>query len=156
MILETTQIICTVINLDAGSQVTPYKNSHATNPIVKWARENRSKGSLCWLYELGIAYGEEIKHRFGRKHACQLVLEGLTFSHPWLIDLPKFMYGMDESAFYNGARHRKLELDFTHLPTFTAYKKYLKARWDLQRITPRKNGKIVKAKWTKRGAPPWR
>lgn len=153
MMLETTQILCTMINHIEGRQATPYKSSHSTGPVLAWVKEQQRNGSMFWLYELGIAYGEEIQYRFGRKHACQLVLEGLTLNWPILLDIPSFMFKLE---FYNGARHRKLGLDFTHLPVHEAYHEYLRARWNLQRTTPRKNGKIVKAKWTRRGPPSWR
>lgn len=143
MILETTQILCTVINLDAGKQVTPYKNCHVSHPITKWAIENRSRGAWYWLYELGIAYGHEITYRFGRKHACQLILEGLTLNHPFLLDIPEFMYDLE---FHNGARHRGLGLDFTHLPVHRAYRAYLNARWP---------GDKRKPIWTRRRPPSW-
>lgn len=143
MILETTQIICTVINKREGSKVTPYQNSHPTNELTLWAES--SDDHVRWLYDLGIAYGEEIIYRHGKKHACHLVLEGLTFRWPWIEDAPEFMCG--EIKFYNRARHLKLGLDFTHLPVHKAYREYLKARW------PKDKRKPV---WTRRNPPKWR
>lgn len=140
MILETTQILCTAINLDAGSQVTPYKNCHVHHPITKWAEDIYHQR---WLYQLGIAYGEEIIHRHGRKHSCHLMLEGLTFKWPYLIMVPRML---EEDEFYNGARHKGLGLDFTHLPVRKAYRAYLSARWPDDKRKP---------VWTKRGAPSW-
>lgn len=141
MILETAQIMCAVFNKREGSQVTPYKTSHANHPITLWADNN---DNLSWLYELGIAYGEEIQHRFGRKHSCHLVIEGLTFRWPWLADAPDFV--CNEVEFYNGARHKTLGLDFTHLPVHEAYRAYLKARWP---------GDKRKPVWTNRNKPRW-
>lgn len=143
MILETTQILCTLINEIEGSQVAPYRSSHVNHPIIQWARDNRKNGSMFWLYELGIAYGNEIQYRFGRKHACQLVLEGLTLRWPILLDIPAFMFKLE---FYNGARHRGLGLDFTHLPVHQAYRKYLNARWPNDKREP---------VWTRRNPPSW-
>jgi Pyrimidine dimer DNA glycosylase len=143
MILETAQILCTVINEREGSQVTQYRSSHVNHPITKWAMS--SDDHVRWLYDLGIAYGKEIMYRFGRKHACHLVLEGLTFRWPWIEDAPEFMCG--DVEFHNGARHKGLGLDFTHLPVHEAYREYLKARW------PNDKRKPV---WTKRSPPSWR
>lgn len=143
MILETAQLLCTAINTIEGEQVTPYRSSHVNHPITKWALENRSKGSLCFLYELGVAYGNEILYRRDRKHACHLVIEGLSLNWPWLLDIPKFMYDLE---FHNGARHKGLGLDFTHLPVREAYREYLKARWP---------GDKRKPKWTRRKKPAW-
>lgn len=145
MILETAQILCTVINLEHGEQVTPYRNCHVNHPIIKWAIRNRSKGAWNWLYNLGVAYGDEYQYRFGRKHACQLVIEGLSLNHPWLVDIPEFM--VKRLEFHNGASHRGLGLSFTHLPWRLAYREYLKARWKKDKRVP---------KWTKRGQPSWR
>lgn len=145
MILETTQIICTVLNLDAGSQVAPYRSCHVNHPITKWARDpNHSARRLRWLYALGIAYGEEIIYRFGRKHSCHLVLEGLTFKWPFLTLLPA---ELKADEFHNGARHLGLGLDFTHLPVGKAYRAYLRIRWKGDKRPP---------KWTRRGEPIWR
>lgn len=140
MILETAQIICTVINLDEGHQATPYKNSHVSHPITKWAQ---SIDNTRWLYLLGIAYGEEIIYRKGRKHSCHLVLEGLTFKWPYLTMIEP---ELEEGDFFNGARHMKIGLDFTHLPTFEAYRHYLNAKWPNDKREP---------VWTRRNPPRW-
>ena len=58
MILETTQILCAVINLEADAQVTPYKTSHATHPITIWAL--RDKDHQRWLYVLGKGHRGEV------------------------------------------------------------------------------------------------
>lgn len=140
MILETAQILCTVINEQSGSQVTPYRSCHVHHPITKWAYDIHHQR---WLYALGIAYGEEIQYRFGRKHACHLVLEGLTFRWPYLTMFkPK-----RDIEFHNGARHRGLDLDYTHLPVHRAYREYLKIRWPMDKRKPR---------WTRREEPSWR
>lgn len=141
MILETTQLLCAVINLNEGSQVTPYKTSHANHPITKWAAEDIYHQR--WLWQLGVAYGNEIIYRKGRKHSCHLVLEGLTFKWPFLAMVPR---RLDEDEFYNGARRKDLDLDFTHLPVRKAYRNYLAAKW------PNDKRKPV---WTKRKQPSW-
>lgn len=143
MILETTQLICTGLNELNKQQVTPYRSSHVNHPITKWMLDGWEYGYDCWLWQLGMAYGKEIIHRKGRKHACQLVLEGLTFKWPGLDQ----HITMREEDFYNGARHRGLGLDFTHLPTFEAYKAYLNARWP---------GDKRKPVWTNREPPIWK
>jgi hypothetical protein len=42
MILESTQMICTTINLLYGDKVTPYKNAHVNHPSTKWVRASSS------------------------------------------------------------------------------------------------------------------
>lgn len=142
MMLETTQLLCTAINTDAGEQVTPYKNCQPHNPITKWVINRVDMQS--WLYALGVAYSVEINHRFGSLHSSAEVLLSLPDIAPGLNmeKLPEF----EEYEFYNGARHKKLGIDFTHLPTFKAYKAYLNARWP---------GDKRKPVWTKRGRPSW-
>lgn len=145
MILECAQMLCAILNLEADptgkTKVTPYGTSHPHHPMTKWLA--RDVYHQRWLWQLGMAYGREITHRFGRKHACQLVLEGLTFNWPRLSMVPRIL---EEDEFYNGARHTKLGLDFTHLPVRKAYRKYLSARW------PNDKRKPV---WTNREQPTW-
>lgn len=140
MILETAQILCAVINSREGRQVTPYANSHAHHPAVKWAASR--KQHQIFLYRLGIAYGEEIQHRFGRKHASHLVIEGLTFANPFLDQPDKEL----DIEFYRGARHQGLGIDFTHLEPEEGYRDYLNTRWSLDKRKP---------VWTNRKKPNW-
>lgn len=142
MILETTQILCTVINLECGEQVTPYKNSHVHHPLVRWAEPRY----WPWLYQLGVAYGKEIDYRHSRDrpHACLEVLHSLyeqvdvlRGNHRWV----------KEGDFLNCARNTKLGLDYTGMADTTqAYRYYLRQRWKLDKREP---------VWTRRGPPEW-
>lgn len=148
MVLEAAQVLCTVVNLRAGEQVTPYKNSHVHNPITQWAMK---KTHWSWLWLWGDELGKEYIHRFGKPHASHQVILDLRKTH-------KFMMKNDPRPKYwhNSARHKQLGIDFHHIKdTRKAYKAYLNARWHLQSITPRKNGKIVPPVWTNRKAPKW-
>lgn len=138
MILETAQIICSVINLRHGQKVTPYRVSHANHPITLWAHKPKH---LRWLWHLGMTYGKEIEYRFGKTHASYEVLKQLGKKWPELTADPE-----TPKKFYNGARHQKLGLDFTHLPVKRAYKAYLAARWPGDKRPP---------VWTKRLPPSW-
>ena len=142
MILETAQMLCTVLNLEAGKQVTPYKNSHATNPLVLWAAERDEH--WLWLWNLGEELGNEYVHRFGKKHASHLIIQGLHFRAQ-----SKFNTTKEPKRWHNAAAHKKLGLDFKHLPVREAYRAYLKARWKLQA----KSGRPPT--WTNRGQPSW-
>lgn len=146
MVIETAQLLCTGLNKYHGDQVTPYKSIPKNhNPTVQnWVFDNWKYGSDCWLWRLGIAYGDEIIYRFGKKHASHLVLEGLTFKWPHL-DNPRDGH-FREHELCQAARHKKLGLDFTHLPTFEAYRAYLNARWP---------GDKRKPVWTRRNPPRW-
>lgn len=140
MVLETTQLICTVLNKTYHERVTPYESVHHNHPITLWAEGLPS--SLPWLYALGVAYGEEVIYRDGRKHASHLVLEGLTFKWPWLTRYRP----LSIDQFYNCARHKGKGLDFTHLPIRKAYREYLNARWPTDKLKP---------VWTRRDPPSW-
>jgi hypothetical protein len=141
MVLETAQLLCSAINLEADAHVAPYKTSHATHPITLWTLSDIHHQR--WLYQLGIAYGNEIIHRKGRKHSSHLVIEGLSFRWP---ELAKRGRRLEDDEFFNGARHKKLGLDFTHLPVRKAYRSYLRARWP---------GDKRKPVWTNREPPSW-
>lgn len=141
MILETAQILCTVMNQQDGRQSTPYKSSHVNHPITKWAKDIHHQR---WLYALGLAYGEEIMYRFNRKHACLTVIEDLAKRNVYLTMCD---HRLSIDQFYNGARHQTLGLDFTHLRVDRAYRAYLNARWP---------GDKRKPVWTRRSEPSWR
>lgn len=144
MMLETAQILCTVINLQddptGASRSTPYQNCHVNHPITLWAAA--SIDHQRWLYRLGMAYGNEIIYRKGRKHSSHLVLEGLTFRNVYLTMFPN----QQPKSFHNGARRKDIGLDFTHLPVHKAYRRYLRARWP---------NDVRKPVWTKRHPPKW-
>ena len=65
MILESTQMICTTINLLYGDKVTPYKNAHVNHPSTKWVRESSSNFIDLVIHTLSMI--EEYKERFGNK-----------------------------------------------------------------------------------------
>lgn len=140
MILETAQIICTVINKTEGSQVTRYRSSHVNHPATIWAET--FPNALPWLYALGIAYGDEILYRHGRQHSCHTMLLELIEQYPWL----RRYRPLREDQLWNGARHLGLGLDFTYLPTTQAYRAYLCMRWPNDKRTP---------VWTNRRPPSW-
>lgn len=76
MALETTQIVCTVLN-QAG-YVTPYRSTHVNHPCVKWASE--TPYNLAWLYEHGLALCHEYTARFHKVHKCLSILLDLKAS----------------------------------------------------------------------------
>jgi len=62
MILESAQILCSVINQRAGEQVTPYKTTHLKHPCTVWA--GASFENAQWLFNLARELNDEYKHRF--------------------------------------------------------------------------------------------
>lgn len=144
MILEAAQVLCTVINLTAGQQITPYRNSHPHNPVTIWAKDPRN---FHWLLDLGLACGVEYEHRFGKRHASQKVIEDIELE--WLVthienghDLP-----LKPLRWHNGAAHRQRGISFKHIAdTHLAYRLYLRKRWATDIRYP---------VWTKRSPPKW-
>ena len=68
MILETAQILNTVINLrGTESSIWGYGITHIHHPCTKWA--GKTRGNFNWLRNLGIALLEEYTFRYGRRHA---------------------------------------------------------------------------------------
>ena len=73
MILESTQMLCTNLNLLHGEQVTRYKNAHANHPSTKWARESSDNFEALVYHTLAML--EEYTERFGKVHKCAGVLD---------------------------------------------------------------------------------
>lgn len=67
MILETTQILCTVRHLTGDPVPDGYKPTHANHPCTKWARE--SSGNYLWLCGLLYWLHDEYECRYKRVHA---------------------------------------------------------------------------------------
>jgi len=62
MILESTQMLCTVLHLNG--MPAPYKKTHATHPCTVWA--NKSRENWLWLKEFALKLNEEYKYRYGK------------------------------------------------------------------------------------------
>lgn len=73
MILESCQMLCTVINLQHDSKVTPYKSTHKNHPSTKWVRQ--SSANFEKLIEHTMAMLDEYTERFDKIHKCTSVLE---------------------------------------------------------------------------------
>ena len=65
MILESAQILCTVINEKAGYQVTPYKSTHKNHPCTLWA--GASMYNALWLVNLTYHLDAEFRRRFNHQ-----------------------------------------------------------------------------------------
>ncbi len=60
MILESTQMLCTVVNQNGGA--SPYKSTHGNHPCALWA--GRSLSNWVWLRRLALALNDEYLYRF--------------------------------------------------------------------------------------------
>ena len=72
MILETTQILCTVRHLSGNPVPDGYKPTHANHPCTKWAME--SGWNYLWLCKLLFWLHDEYERRYSRTHASRRLL----------------------------------------------------------------------------------
>ena len=87
MILESAQILCTVINEKAGYQVTPYKSTHKNHPCTLWAGQRYENAR--WLVDLASNLNAEFMYRFNHvvSHKSWQMLEDIdifTLIHHYL------------------------------------------------------------------------
>lgn len=75
MILESTQMLCTVLN-ENGVQA-PYKSTHVHHPCTLWTGE--SLENWKWLRSLALSLNEEYRYRFDRQedHSSAIVTRNL-------------------------------------------------------------------------------
>lgn len=75
MILESTQILCTVLN--SNGIKSPYRSSHLKHPCVIWA--GKSLDNWLWLRKLTTALNKEYQFRFNHElpHKSFLVAKNL-------------------------------------------------------------------------------
>lgn len=80
MILETTQILCTVRHMAGKPVPDGYKPTHQHHPCTKWAAE--SVANYIWLWTLLFWLHEEYEHRYYKIHASRRLLMPLTCGIP--------------------------------------------------------------------------
>ena len=136
MVVETTQLLCTALNLRAGKQVAPYRSVYLYNRSTKWAM--LSSDNWNWLYRHGIALSEEYILRYGKAHACRAILgmiEGMG---------ELYMPPIGPTPFVNKAARKDLGIDYTHIEDiYEAYQLYLNHRWELDKKVPTWYGKAA-------------
>lgn len=83
MILESAQMLCTVVNQNGGS--SPYKTTHTRHPCTLWA--DASLSNWKWLYRLALALNDEYRYRYRRSsdHKSASVIK--TLSQPMIEDI---------------------------------------------------------------------
>lgn len=77
MILEGTQMLCTVLN--QNDIFTPYKSTHIKHPCALWTGESLS--NWHWLYRLTLQLNKEFLYRYRKTddHASAVVAKKLPF-----------------------------------------------------------------------------
>lgn len=131
MVLETAQILSTVVQPDDVRYEGLYKPTHRNHPCTKWAGE--SLGNFVWLYCLGLELAREYRHRYGKVHKSGLVIvptSAIAFRHVGTdMEMTPFAQAMPEQ--------------YRNEDAVSAYRNYYLSE------------KASIAKWTKREIPSW-
>lgn len=127
MALETAQLLSTVHHQYGAS--ARYKPTHAHHPCTVWS--GQSKQNYDWLVQHGLALCHEYTHRYGKRHACESVIEELR-SHALAIP------DLGRTAFAQA-----MPDEYRHADAVTAYRRYYSG------------AKRNIARWSRREPPAW-
>jgi hypothetical protein len=94
MILESAQMLCTVVNQSGGT--SPYRTTHANHPCTLWT--GKSLSNWLWLRELALALNDEYRYRFNSEMDHRSAVVASSLSVPPLSDsgLTEFAQAMPE------------------------------------------------------------
>jgi hypothetical protein len=74
MPLESSQLLCSAHHMTGTDKnIIPYKLTHPNHPSAKWTRQ--SIDNYFWLCKLSMELCLEYTYRYGKRHACQRVVE---------------------------------------------------------------------------------
>jgi hypothetical protein len=94
MILESAQMLCTVVNNNGGT--SPYKSTHERHPCTRWV--GISLSNWLWLRRLALALNTEYRYRFNASsdHGSAQVVRSLR--PPEIVDcgLTEFVQAMPD------------------------------------------------------------
>jgi len=128
MILESAQILCTVLN-EKGFE-TPYKSTHAKHPCTLWAAT--SFDNFQWLKQLAMELNKEYRFRY-QKNADHKSIQVIKNIEPIVFESE----GMTEFA---QAMHEKYKLKGD--PVFAYRRLYIAEKMGF-------------ARWKNRDVPKW-
>lgn len=80
LILESTQLLCSVHLIIESGYYPPYKLTHKNHPCTIWVRT--SLQNYMWLIELAKELCKEYTHRYKKIHKCQSIIEELDNNLP--------------------------------------------------------------------------
>ena len=125
IILEATQVLCTVINETGG--ISPYKTTHKKHPITIWANESLSNWK--WIRDFVAVLNDENRFRYGKDHKSAMVAKDLPEPNIDDIGLTPFPLAMPKI-------YRNCNLERSYRKYYLCEKKHF-------------------AKWTNRPIPYW-
>ena len=139
MVLETAQLLSTAIFINSGiTYDNIYKPTHIKHPCTVWTA--LTLGNWDWVFQHFVALCEEYGFRYNKQHASEKIL-------PYLLKHRTDIKNGAITAFANCTRSETMQIDFKHIKdTCEAYKKYLIAKWDHDKSSP---------KWINRKPPLW-
>lgn len=127
MVLETGQILSTVLRERGWDKPTLYRSTHKHHPCTLWA--GKSKDNYEWLFKHFSALAQEYKHRYGRDHKTWEKLKFTTsvgvmklpagVRTPFALAMPEKFKLLDDAvesyrAYYKYEKAQKFELRYTN------------------------------------------
>ncbi|HMA62533.1 MAG TPA: pyrimidine dimer DNA glycosylase/endonuclease V [bacterium] len=128
MILESTQIMCTALNLKGFK--TPYRSTHTKHPCVKWVGESYS--NFEWLGNLTKALNDEYKFRYEKQKDHKSISV--------VMEIQKYNYQDKGLTEFAQAMPDEYKVPGDPVQAYRNFYNYDKSRF---------------ATWKKRGKPPW-
>jgi hypothetical protein len=134
MVLETAQILSTVINLKCVNNIVVYKSTHVNHPCSVWARE--SVGNYHWLLSHFEALCDEYTLRYSKVHKCEQY-KGLFRAAKFPKTMPKH-----QTRFVNCAANKSIGVSFKDVENVqSAYQQYMNVRWENDKRLPTWGGR---------------
>lgn len=123
MVLESAQILSTVLRQNGCTEESLYRISHSHHPIVLWT--GRTRGNFLWLARHYKYLLLEYSRRYSKSHKT-----GISLPYSMFKELAIFIPDGERTEFQNSTRDRIRGIDYTHVPNVChAYTLYLKAKW---------------------------
>ena len=76
MILETTQMLCTVRSAEGDAVVGGYKPTHQSHPCTRWV--TASAANYGWAHRLLVGLHKTYTHRYQKTHAAHRLVAALA------------------------------------------------------------------------------
>ena len=128
MCLETAQMLSTALRELGSVDSKLYKSTHKNHPCNVWVRETSM--NYVWTLAHFEFLLEEYTARYGKQHKCAQLL-GAFYDNIHLLPIGPL------TDFANCAANDAKGVNFKHInDTTEAYRIYLNARWETDKIEP--------------------